>query len=61
MIEVMYQYEKKDGSVTNASITFENVVKAIRFIKKVKKTDKYFYKGYICDDSEDNEYLWRLV
>lgn len=61
MIEVFFEYERKDGSTSYGSTNFVDVVKALRFIKKIKKSEKYFYKGYICQDSEDNEYLWYRI
>ena len=56
MIIIKYLYRDKLGKWYEDSKVFYNSKKALAFMYKFKGTFINF--EWICDDPEDNEYLW---
>lgn len=62
MIEVYYWYYSiTSHNWTEETNTYDDVVKAFRFIKSVENNIQYIIKGWKCYDNEDNDYLAKRV
>ena len=59
MIEVYYYYKRKNESKwIEGTQIFDDVKKALRFIKKTDSREDMNVWGWWCQGPEDNEYLY---
>lgn len=61
MITIYYSYVTKDGDVKQGQNTFYDIDKAVKFAWMCIKSKDKHYQHYSCDDSEENEEMWRRL